>query len=137
MANTITVRVLVDGPTVTNLEITGVLDTSDLSGFVVADPTALEVVDQLSQLQATGLGVVSIPYYSIEDGLEVELYFEASTPDVFSVLAGRGKMQYYKEGFRRCYNSAPTGRILMNTFGFATGGEFTFTIKLELRKQTA
>lgn len=137
MANAVVIRTLVDGPILTRLELTAVLDTADLVDFEVADIANFEQVDPLSRKKGTGFGIVSIPSYSISDGLEVQIYFEADTPDLFSVLTGRGSLSYAKEGFRRCMNSGRTGRILISTLGVIDGGTATFTIKLELRKQTS
>lgn len=135
MGNVVTANLLVDGHARTTIEVVGVLDTSDLVNFVAADVASLFVVDQGSKAKASGLGIERIDY-SIQDGLSVQIYFEATPNDLINSLVGRGKQDYKPEGFRYCMNSAKTGRILINTNGFVATGNFTFNLKLTMRKQT-
>lgn len=138
MANQINSRVLVDGPSVVDIEVTGLLDTSDLEDYVILDVAELEPVDPLSRAKATGIGIVSISSYSIQDGLTVEISLEAYSPnDIVAVLTGRGSNSWEKDGWRYCYEEGKTGRILLSTFGVVEGGEYFFTLILRCRKQTA
>lgn len=135
MANAITQRLLVDGPALTSLIVTGILDTSDLTAYTIVDPSVLDYVDQLTKARASGMGIINFEY-SISDGLEVTTYFDCPAPDIISVFTGRGKMSFNKEGYRACQNSNPTGLIKINTFGVVSGGTATFTLKIEMRKRT-
>ena len=137
MANSLVVKTELDGPGITILSVTGLLDTSDISSTTLIDAANLEPMDPILKNLAAGLGVSRIEF-DIEDGLIVNLYFEASpTSELIKPLTGRGKFEMHRFGWQRCLNAGKTGKILISTQGFTAGGTFTFGITLYLRKQAS
>lgn len=135
MANAVVVKTELDGSGVTILSVTGVLDTSDVAYSTLIDAADLEPMDPVLKNLASGLGVSRIEF-DVEDGLIVNLFFDASpTPELIKPLTGRGKFEYHRFGWQSCKNAGKTGKISISTQGFTAGGTFTFGMTLYLRKQ--
>jgi hypothetical protein len=158
MANVVTSKTILDGPSLVTLQVSGVLDTSDLTDYVLIDPASgISAIDPATGELPTGFGVKAIEY-DIEPGLRCTVYFEAITvesvlvpgdddddddvyEDVTTVnnelvqpLTGSGVTTYRRTGHRWCSLTDRTGRILLSTTGWATGSKLGFSIVLYLRK---
>lgn len=138
MANSTTVQVLQDGPARTVLKFEGILDTSDLGSTVVIDPATAATVDPSGSayLKATKFRVDKI-IHNIEDGLSVNLFWDATTPVRIEALTGRGKADYTKFGGLQNNAGATgfTGKITATTQGWAASSVLSFSVILELTKQ--
>ncbi len=109
MANLYTVQLLDDGPKNVVARVVGILDTADLSGVTLLDPATLSSMQPArpgGQI-ATQLAIDTIQF-SIEDGLEVRLIWDATTPIVAEVMQGRGKTDYKPYGGLQ--NNTTTGK---------------------------
>jgi hypothetical protein len=73
--------------------------------------------------------------YSISDQLEVQLFWNATTPALILPLAGRGRMSFFN--FGGLQNDAGTGKdgaIQLKTTGWTSGTQ-VFSVILEMVKQ--
>lgn len=134
MANSVNSQIIIDGPRNTVVKVAGILDTSDLASTVVADPAVLVGIDNTGGLKAATFRLVGLNY-SIEDGLEVRLYWDAATPLLIEALNGRGALPPSCQRYGGLTNNAgvgKTGRITMTTEGWA--GIKSFSLILELVK---
>jgi hypothetical protein len=134
MANSYTLQTLEDGPRNVVIKIDGVLDTSDLSSTLVVDPSLLSDYD-INGVKASQLRINRI-VYDVEDLLDVQLYWDASTPVRIWNLVGRGKVDAWRYGgISNNAGAGKTGKITMTTQGWSIGAVLSFTIILELVKQ--
>ena len=135
MANALTTQLIIDGPRNAVIKIVGVLDTSDLASTVFADPAVLTGIDNTGFLKAATFRIVGLTY-SIQDGLTVNLYWDATAPVIIDSLNGRGNIPISMEAFGGLTNNAAaagkTGRIMGSTLGWV--GVKSFTILLQLVK---
>src|SRR5215468_381397 len=85
MANEYDVQTILDGPRNLEIKAVGILDTSNLTNEVVVE------IDNLSPTRppTTQVSIAEIEY-SIQDGLVVLLYWEATTNKLIAPLTGRG-----------------------------------------------
>jgi hypothetical protein len=134
MANVSSIQILVDGPKNVVVKFEGVLDTSDLSSTTVADPATLsDILD--GGFKAGKLRINKI-MYNIEDGLAVNLLWDATTAVRIEELVGRGKMEYRPfGGLQNNAGAGITGKILATTQGWTSGATLSFSIILEMSKQ--
>jgi len=134
MANVTSVQTLVDGPRHVVLKIDGVLDTSDLSSTLVIDPSTLSAMD-INGVKASQLRIDRI-IFDVEDLLDVQLFWDATTPVRIWNLVGRGKIDArYYGGLQNNSGTGKTGKITMTTQGWVASATLSFTITLELVKQ--
>lgn len=115
-------KILEDGWRNAVVQVTGVLDTADIT---------LDSFIQLSDLtnndlragSLVGLRVDCIEY-SIGDGLQFTLYWQSTANELIASLAGRGKLKYYRAGGLQPNQSAIgySGNILYSSTGFNTQG---------------
>lgn len=133
MANSTTNQTLVDGPRNVIIKLDGLLDTSDLSGVVIVDPATLSDYN-INGVKATKLRINKINF-DVEDGLDVELFWDAATPVRIGDFVGRGKMEAWRYGGIINNATSPTGKITMSTQGWTSGTVLSYTIVLELVKQ--
>lgn len=136
MANSTSIQILEDGPAHTVVKLEGVLDTSDVSSTVVVDPALQSTVDPTGSnyLKATKYRIDKI-IHNIEDGLSVNLFWDATTPVRIEELTGRAKVDYRE--FGGLQNNAGTpgflGKITYTTEGWS--GIKSFSVILILTKQ--
>jgi hypothetical protein len=134
MANSYTLQTLEDGPRNVVIKIDGLLDTSDLGSTLVVDPSLLSDYD-INGVKAKQLRINKI-VYDVEDLLDVQLYWDASTPVRIWNLVGRGKVDAWRYGgINNNAGAGKNGKITMATQGWSTGAVLSFTIILELVKQ--
>ncbi len=133
MANLIETQVLLDGPRNAIIKVVGVLDTGDLANTVIADPALLTGIDHTGMLKAAKLRLKEIEF-TIEDGLAVNLVWDATTPVLLASYLGRGENCY--NDFGGLNNNAGVGvngKVLLNTEGWAAGIR-SFTLVLRFIK---
>jgi hypothetical protein len=133
MANSTTTQILIDGPRNMVVKYEGVLDTSDVSYVAIIDPATASPMFHNGD-KASTFRVVKVTY-SIEDGLSVNLFWDATTPVRIEELVGRGKMEY--RNFGGLKNNAVgaagfTGKIGASTQGWS--GVLSFSLVIELIK---
>lgn len=133
MANSLTTQVLVDGPRNVVIKVVGILDTSDLAATAIADPATLSAINPNGQL-ASQLRIDRI-VYTVEEGLDVRLTWDATSPVYIIDLVKAGHQEFKRTG--GLVNSAgagKTGKIMVATEGW-TAGVHEFSLVLELVKQ--
>lgn len=135
MANSTSTQILVDGPRNVVIKFEGVLDTSDLGSTVVADPATLDYMVDSTKSRATKLRIDHL-IFAVEDGLSVNLFWDATTPVRVEELVGRGKADYHRFGGLQNNAGATgfTGKITATTEGWGSGIK-SFTVILHLVKQ--
>lgn len=134
MANSLAKSITEEGWRNAVVKLTGVLDSLDvderpavsLGDFGNNDPNCGPLV---------GFRVDHITY-SIGDGLEVQLAWNAGTPQQIVALAGRGKIDVTDEGgfLPNQLSSGYDGNINLTTTGFPGGTVQNFTVFLRLIK---
>ena len=145
MANSTSIQILEDGAVRTVLKLEGVLDTSDISSTVVVDPAVQSSVDPTGSnyLKASSYRISKI-IHNIEDGLSVNLFWDATSPVRIEELTGRAKVDYRDfgglqlKGSTGTANTAPagaTGKILYTTEGWAATKILSFSLIIYLAKQ--
>lgn len=128
MANVLTNQTIIDGDRNLVVKLTGVLDTSNVSRTKVIDVSTFDPAPTQ----------VSIWYlsFSISDGIEVLLDWDATTPVTIMPLAGREEFDFSR--FGGLQNNAATagftGDIYLTTYGYSSG-TVTYSIVLEMVKQ--
>lgn len=133
MANVVTTQVLVDGPRNAVVKLTGLLDTSNEAYNVKVNPA----------LFSGGPSGFRIDYidYSISDGIEVQLFWDATSPSLIQPISGRGRMGFANfGGLQNSKASGWTGAIGLTAeqlpgATFTAGEPFTYSLVLELVKQ--
>jgi hypothetical protein len=133
MANVVNIQTIIDGPRHTIIKVSGILDTADLGNTTVADPALLVGVDNTGQLKAATFRIVGMNF-DVEDGLAVNLYWDAATPVLIDSLVGRGALPPSYQAYGGLTNNAAlpgkTGKIIMNTQGWAGILSFNFIVEL-------
>lgn len=134
MANVTAVQKIQDGPRNAVFKLTGVLDTSDVASVAVVDVSTLSSLTTQGNTTCTKVFIDRIEY-DVSDGLNVDLYWDATTPVLAVTLYGRGK---FKEcdtgGFVNNSGAGQTGDILLLTRGFSAGTPASYTITLWCKK---
>jgi hypothetical protein len=127
MANSTTYQILEQGARNAIVKLTGVLDTTNVS-LVPAFPIAnLDPVPKLLRIDHID--------YSISDQLEVQLFWNATTPALILPLAGRGKMSFWSfGGLQNNAGAGVDGQINLLTTGWTSGVQ-VYSIILEMVKQ--
>lgn len=133
MANSTSIQILEDGPRNTVVKFEGVLDTSDLGSTLIIDPAAQSPIDSFGN-PGTKFRIDCLQF-SIEDGLSVNLFWDATTPVRIEELVGRGKMKYFQfGGLKNNAGAGVNGKITATTEGWGSGIK-SFSIILTLVKQ--
>ena len=134
MANAVTIQTVLDGPRNTVLKVVGVLDTSDLAQSVLVNPQNLVGVDNTGSLKAATFRVKSVRY-SIQDGIAVNMLWDATTPVLIDSFVGRGMFDNHRfGGVPNNAGAGITGNILISTRGWAAGNVYSFNLEIELVK---
>jgi hypothetical protein len=134
MANEFNIQVIQDGPRNLVLKAAGVLDTSDLAQQVLIDPALTQGIDNTGKLKANSLRIQRI-VYAVEDGLAVNLWWDAATPVRIDDLVKSGNMEYREfGGLTNNGGVGKTGKILIATQGWASGQILSFSVIMHLLK---
>ena len=146
MANVTTIQTLIDNERNVVIKLDGFLDTSDVSPLTtLLDPATLANVNasSLNPQKATSLAISKV-IFDVEDGLAVDLYWDATSPVAIWHFVGRGKVDarhfgnLQLKGAGGVANTVPTGatgKILYDTQGWSTGAKLSFTLMIECIKQ--
>jgi hypothetical protein len=135
MANVVSTQLLEQGARNTVVKWTGLLDTSDEAYNVKLLPASPGIVPTPSQWRLDYL------WYSISDGLEIQLFWDATSPTLIVPLAGRGKIDYCNfGGLQNDAGAGKTGGLGMAAISlpgvtYTAGKPFTYSLTLELVKQ--
>lgn len=140
MANSLTTQLLQDGPRNTVVKVTGILDSGDVSGVVVVNPAALSSMQPgFSSYPPPDTLAIKAMDFSISDGTDVQIYYDATVPVLFEVLTGRGKSDFREIGFQQNNAGAGVnGKITLTTRSNSTPSSsnvITFTMTFWLIKQ--
>jgi hypothetical protein len=127
MANAVTTQVLQDGSRNAVVKLTGVLDTANESYVVKINPANFAGIP-------IGFSIHHIDY-SISDPLEIQLFWDATTPAIIQPLAGRGKLSFSSFGglVSNAGAGGTPGAIGLLTTGYISGVT-TYSLILELVK---
>lgn len=136
MANITSIQILEDGDRNVVAKLVGYLDTSNISNTTLLDPATLTSVNTsgLNPQKASTLAIESV-IFDIEDGLIVNLLWDATSPEPIWRFSGRDKMNMEFTNFLQ--NNAGTGKngkILYNTTGWTTGTK-SFSLVIQCIKQ--
>ena len=136
MANSLTIEKLMEGPKIVSYRIVGIMDTSNFSGSTIVNPATLSSIEPaMPGGRIPNQVAVDRIQYSIEDGINVELIWDATSPVVCEFLSGRGKMDFKGVGgLQNDAGAGKTGKLLLSTVGY-TSGTVGFTLVLVVRKQ--
>jgi len=136
MANVTSTQIVQDGPRNVVIKVEGILDTSDLASTVIVDPATLGGMGNTGAIKALDL-IVDRIQFSVEDGLECRLAWDASTPTRIVELQGRGTEKYERfGGLPNNSGAGRTGKILLSTQGWSSPAiPLSFTLLLVLKKQ--
>ena len=137
MANINSVQILEDGDRNVLVKVIGKLDTSDLALTTLVDPATLASVNAsgLNSQKANTLAIESV-VFDIEDGLVVNLYWDADTDVPIWYFSGRDKMNMEFTGFlQNNAGTGKTGKILYSTNGYSVGKVLSYSLVLSLIKQ--
>ena len=135
MANSTSTQVILDGARNAVVKFEGVLDTSDLAYTVFLDPATLVGIDNTGSRKATGFRINRISFSVRNPGMNVNLFWDAPTPQRIEALASDDNVLY--DGFGGLTNNAtsPTGKLGISTNGWS--GISSFYVVLELTKTGA
>jgi hypothetical protein len=137
MANTTNIQVILDGPRNCVVKVEGTLDTSDLASTVLVDPALLAGMDNTGLVKAAKLRIQTLTF-TVEDGLEVRLAWDATTPKRIETLTGRGKQCFkHFSGLPNDAGAGVNGKILISTQGWTASAVLSFTVVLEMVKQAS
>ena len=133
MANQVSVQILEQGARNAVVKLTGLLDTSNESYNVKVTPSSFSPVPTQFRIDHID--------YSISDGIEIQLFWDATTPTLILPLAGRGRMSYWN--FGGLQNNATTGKTGGIGFSatslpgatYTAGDPYVYSVILEMVKQ--
>ena len=135
MANTVTTQIIEQGARNTVVKWTGLLDTSNEAYNVKLLPTTAGINPQPTQWRLDYI------WFSISDGLEIQLFWDATTPQIIVPLSGRGKMDYWNfGGLQNDAGAGKTGGIGLSAiqlpgYTYTANEPFVYALTLELVKQ--
>jgi len=136
MANSVQVQTLVDSERNLVVKLVGILDTSNVSLATLIDPALVAAVNAsgLNSQQPTKVAIKKVTY-DVEDGLAVNLYWDASTDIPIWRFVGRGKVMGEQIGFlQNNAGTGVTGKVLYDTDGYSSGS-LSFSLLIECIKQ--
>jgi hypothetical protein len=136
MANSVQTQILEDGDRNVVVKLVGILDTSDVSLTTLLDPATLTSVNTsgLNSQKAQTLAIKKV-LFDIEDGLAVNLYWDADTDVPIWRFTGRAMANAEFVGFlQNNAGTGKTGKILYDTDGYSTG-KLSFSLLIECIKQ--
>lgn len=136
MANVTSIQTLVDSERNLVVKLVGILDTSDVSLSTLVDPALVAAVNStgLNPQQPSKVAIKKITY-DVEDGLAVNLYWDATTDVPIWRFTGRGFVMAEQFGFlQNNAGAGVTGKVLYDTDGYSSG-TVSFTLLVEFIKQ--
>jgi hypothetical protein len=136
MANVTSIQILEDGDRNVIAKLVGKLDTSNVSLTTLLDPATLTSVNTsgLNPQKASTLAIETVTF-DIEDGLAVNLYWDATTDVTIWRFVGRGFVMGEPIGFLQNNSGAGvTGKVLYDTDGYSSGS-LSFSLLIECIKQ--
>ena len=136
MANSVQIQTLVDSERNLVVKLVGILDTSNVSLATLIDPALLASVNStgLNSQKPTKVAIKKVTY-DVEDGLAVNLYWDATADVPIWRFVGRGFVMGEQVGFLQ--NNAGTGvngKVLYDTDGYSSGS-LSFSLLIECIKQ--
>lgn len=131
MANATAKQITEDGYRNAVVKLTGVLDTADVSltpAIALSDFTGNDPTKVLKGFR------VDLVEFSISDGLEVQLFWNATTPQIIFPLYGRGRINSTNYGGFHPDTAAAGFDGAINLLTTDWAGTMNYTIVLELVK---
>lgn len=135
MANSVTVKIIEDGPRNAIVNIVGLVDSSDVAPAPVV---ALNQFTGNDRGRFVGFKVVDVDY-SVTESLVVLLNWNSSTPQPICALSGSDEILGKKHG-----GLAPNrlaggydGTINLSTEGYVAGRTYGFTLRVSMTKMYA
>lgn len=149
MANAVQVKILQDGPRNTIAVLTGELDTATgevLEAYnVKLAPATYRATYSLGPYVTPKTWRIDFIEYAISDGMSVNLYWDATTPQIIVPLAGRGNKHFKNFGGYSGYAASSaagwTGGIGLSAQftsappALTAGAPLTYMIVLDLVQQ--
>lgn len=145
MANAVQVHILQDGPRNTVVSFTGELDTSMEAYNVKLAPLTYATTYNLGPYGLPATWRIDFIEFAISDGMNVSLFWDATTPQIIVPLAGRGNKHFKNFGGYSGYTAQTspgwTGGIGLSTAlttpntAFPTGAVLDYMVVLDLVKQ--
>jgi len=136
MANSVQIQTLVDSERNLVVKLVGILDTSNVSLATLIDPALVAAVNAsgLNSQQPTKVAIKKVTY-TVEDGLAVNLYWDATTDVPIWRFVGRGFVMGEPIGFlQNNAGAGVTGKVLYDTDGYSSGS-LSFSLLIECIKQ--
>lgn len=134
MANSVTSQIVLDGPRNVAVKFEGILDTSNLASTLVVDPALLSGIDNTGTLKATKL-VLEEVQFAVEDGLEVSLFWDATTPVRIGTFTGQNSQKYRKfGGLPNNAGAGVNGKVTAVANGWVALSVKSFTLMLTFTK---
>lgn len=136
MANSVQIQTLVDSERNLVVKLVGILDTSNVSLATLIDPALVAAVNAsgLNPQQPSKVAIKKVTY-DVEDGLAVNLYWDADTDVPIWRFTGRGFVMGEQIGFlQNNAGTGVTGKVLYDTDGYSSGS-LSFSLLIECIKQ--
>jgi hypothetical protein len=136
MANSVQIQTLVDSERNLVVKLVGLLDTSNVSLATLIDPALVAAVNAsgLNSQQPTKVAIKKVTY-DVEDGLAVNLYWDATADVPIWRFVGRGFVMGEHIGFlQNNAGAGVTGKVLYDTDGYSSGS-LSFSLLIECIKQ--
>ena len=136
MANSVQIQTLVDSERNLVVKLVGILDTSNVSLATLIDPALVAAVNAsgLNSQQPTKVAIKKVTY-DVEDGLAVNLYWDATADVPIWRFVGRGFVMGEHVGFlQNNAGAGVTGKVLYDTDGYSSGS-LSFSLLIECIKQ--
>ena len=136
MANSVQIQTLVDSERNLVVKLVGLLDTSNVSLATLIDPALVAAVNAsgLNSQQPTKVAIKKVTY-DVEDGLAVNLYWDATADVPIWRFVGRGFVMGEHIGFlQNNAGAGVTGKVLYDTNGYSSGS-LSFSLLIECIKQ--
>jgi hypothetical protein len=136
MANSVQIQTLVDSERNLVVKLVGLLDTSNVSLATLIDPALVAAVNStgLNSQQPTKVAIKKVTY-DVEDGLAVNLYWDATADVPIWRFVGRGFVMGEHIGFlQNNAGAGVNGKVLYDTDGYSSGS-LSFSLLIECIKQ--
>jgi hypothetical protein len=136
MANSVQIQTLVDSERNLVVKLVGILDTSNVSLATLIDPALLASVNStgLNSQKPTKVAIKKVTY-DVEDGLAVNLYWDATADVPIWRFVGRGFVMGEQVGFlQNNAGAGVNGKVLYDTDGYSSGS-LSFSLLIECIKQ--
>ena len=136
MANSVQIQTLVDSERNLVVKLVGILDTSNVSLATLIDPALVASVNStgLNSQKPTKVAIKKVTY-DVEDGLAVNLYWDATADVPIWRFVGRGFVMGEHIGFlQNNAGAGVTGKVLYDTDGYSSGS-LSFSLLIECIKQ--